>query len=180
MSKSQRSLNATPFGKSSGFRILGIGKQDAIKYFFGGNATLAVVLIILIVGFLSYHAWNFLPQYKKSLTLYRLSGQEFTDYASDQLAAQRELSSLASQVPAYELKHLLGALYDLEAVHSEFKNKAQKQLISERKEMQRAKSYLEKTQAKQPVSPADLEAATARLKETTQTLSNRAQEILAG
>ena len=180
MSKSQESSNNTTFGKSPGFRILGIGKQEAIKYFFGGNATLAVVLIVLIVGFLTYHAWNFLPQYKKNLTLYRLSGQEFTDYASDQLEAQRELSSLASQVPAYELKHLLGALYDLEAVHSEFKNKAQRKLISERKEMQRAESYLEKTQAKQPVSPADLEAATARLTEATEALSKRAQQILAG
>lgn len=168
----------TPFGKSNGFKILGIGKQEAIKYFFGGNATLAVVLIVLIVGFLTYHAWNFLPQYQKSLTLYRLSGQEFTDYASDQLEAQKELSSLASQIPAYELKHRLGALYDLEAVHSDFKNKAQKQLIAERKELQRAKSKLDSIQSAQAPVQSDLESARSRLEEASQTLRQRAEETL--
>jgi phosphate transport system permease protein len=178
MSKSQQASTSTPFGNSAGFKVLGIGKQEAIKYFFGGNATLAVVLIVLIVGFLSYHAWNFLPQYKKSLTLYRLSGQEFTDYASDQLTAQKELSSLASQVPAYELKHRLGALYDLEAVHSDFKNKAQKKLIAERKELQRAKSNLEKCQSMEPLVQTDVDSASARLKEATDALRKQAKDVL--
>ncbi len=178
MSPSKRSKKNAPFGQSSGFKLLGIGKQEAIKYFFGGNATLAVVLIFLIVGFLVFHAWNFLPQYKKSLTLYRLSGQEFTDYASDQLRAQKELSSLASQVPAYELKHRLGALYDLEAVHSDFKNKAQKKLLAERKELQRALSNLENTLAKQPPLQADVATAKARVAEATDTLKTRSEDIL--
>ncbi|MBT8037954.1 MAG: phosphate ABC transporter permease subunit PstC [Verrucomicrobiae bacterium] len=181
MSLSQRSSQKNiPFGKPSGFRILGIGKQEAIKYFFGGNATLAVILIFLIVGFLAYHAWNFLPQYQKSLTLYRLSGQEFTDYASDQLTAQKELSSLASQIPAYELKHRLGALYDLEAVHSDFKNKAQKELIAERKQLQRAKSNLTKHQAKEPPIQADIDAAKRRVTESTANLKKRAVMVLDG
>ena len=178
MSEPKHTTKNTPFGKSSEFKFLGIGKQEAIKYFFGGNATLAVVLIVLIVAFLSYHAWNFLPQYQKSLTLYRLSGQEFTDYASDQLTAQKELSSLASQVPAYELKHRLGALYDLEAVHSDFKNKAQKKLIAERKDLQRAKSNLDKVSSKQAAEQTEMLAATKRLHEATQKLKTRAQEIL--
>ncbi|MGB2403080.1 MAG: phosphate ABC transporter permease subunit PstC [Akkermansiaceae bacterium] len=178
MSPSKQPPTNTPFGKSSGFKILGVGKQEAIKYFFGGNATLAVVLIALIVGFLTYHAWNFLPQYKKSLTLYRLSGQEFTDYASDQLEAQKELFSLASQIPAYELKHRLGALYDLEAVHSDFKNKAQKKLITERKELQRAKSKLDKIQTSQEVIQADLDRANQHIKKATQTLLEHAEATL--
>lgn len=178
MSKSKQHPQNTPFGKSSGFKILGIGKQEAIKYFFGGNATLAIILIFLIVGFLAFHAWNFLPQYKKSLTLYRLSGQEFTDYASDQLRAQKELSSLASQVPAYELKHLLGALYDLEAVHSDFKNKAQKKLITERKELQRAKSNLANIQSRQSATGNDISEATKRVQKASETLRSRAGEVL--
>jgi len=178
MTKKQKSSTSVPFGKSSGFKILGIGKQEAIKYFFGGNATMAVVLIFLIVGFLAYHAWNFLPQYQKSLTLYRLSGQEFTDYASDQLEAQKELSSLASQVPAYELKHRLGALYDLEAVHSDFKSKAQKKLVYERKELQRAKSNVDKIQSTEPLVQADLDMANTRLEDATQTLRRRAEDTL--
>ena len=178
MTKKQKSSTSVPFGKSSGFKILGIGKQEAIKYFFGGNATMAVVLIFLIVGFLAYHAWNFLPQYQKSLTLYRLSGQEFTDYASDQLEAQKELSSLASQVPAYELKHRLGALYDLEAVHSDFKSKAQKKLVYERKELQRAKSNVDKIQSTEPLVQADLDMANTRLEDATQALRRRAEDTL--
>ncbi|MCP5538066.1 MAG: phosphate ABC transporter permease subunit PstC [Akkermansiaceae bacterium] len=178
MSSLKRSKKDVTFGKPSGFSILGIGKQEAIKYFFGGNATLAVILIFLIVGFLAFHAWNFLPQYKQSLTLYRLSGQEFTDYASDQLEAQKELSSLASQVPAYELKHRLGALYDLEAVHSDFKNKAQKKLIAERKDVQRAQSNLENTLAQQPPVQADIQRAKDRVAESISTLRNRSREIL--
>ncbi|MBT8045257.1 MAG: ABC transporter permease subunit, partial [Verrucomicrobiae bacterium] len=179
MSQAKRLAKASPFGKSSGFKILGIGKQEAIKYFFGGNATLAVILIFLIVGFLGYHAWNFLPQYKKSLTLYRLSGQEFIDYASDQLKAQKELSSLAAQAPAYELKHRLGALYDLEAVHSDFKNKAQKKLIAERKELQRALSNLEINKAKQPLVQSDVDAAKQRVEESKKILESSAGKVLA-
>ena len=37
--KNKADKNKTnPFPAESGFRILGIGKQEAIKYFFGGNA----------------------------------------------------------------------------------------------------------------------------------------------
>ena len=43
---------ANPFYSGSGFRVLGIGKQEAIKYFFGGNATIAIIVITLIIGFL--------------------------------------------------------------------------------------------------------------------------------
>ena len=126
MKSSKTAKDKNPFHKKSGFKVLGIGKQEAIKYFFGGNATMAIIVISLIIFFLIYHAWSFFPDYRKSLSLYRQSGQEFTDYASEQITAQKELSSLAIQAREYEIMDRLGALYFVTQVHATFKSQVSK------------------------------------------------------
>ena len=121
---------------------MGIGKQEAIRYFFGGNATLAVIVISMIILFLVYHSYSFFPQYREKLELYRKSGQEFTDFASEQLTAQKELSSLAIQAREYEIQFRLGALYNVRPIHAEFKRETLKLISSERKEYEREKTRL--------------------------------------
>lgn len=138
-----------PFHSGTGFRILGIGRQEAIKYFFGGNATIAIIVIALIIGFLIYHSANFFPQYRSSLELYRKSGQEFVDYAAEQLTAQKELKSLTTHARAYEVKKRLGALYDVTSVHSDLKAQVLKKTSAERKAYMRAKSRLDSIQSSQ-------------------------------
>ncbi|MGJ8676624.1 MAG: phosphate ABC transporter permease subunit PstC [Akkermansiaceae bacterium] len=140
--KGEKTKN-NPFPAESGFRILGIGKQEAIKYFFGGNATLAIIVIALIIGFLIYHSANFFPNYRNSLELYRKSGQEFVDFSSRQINAQKELKSLTIQAREYEVEERLGAIYRVASVHSDLKAKILKDISTERKNYKRSEDKLE-------------------------------------
>lgn len=62
--------------KKEGFHFLGLDKQDIIRYFFGGNASLAIFILALIIAFLLKEAWMFLPNHHAQLKVYRKSGLE--------------------------------------------------------------------------------------------------------
>ena len=51
---------ATHF-KRKGKRLLGVGRQDAIRYFFGGNAMVSILVLGAICGFLLREAVLFFP-----------------------------------------------------------------------------------------------------------------------
>ena len=63
--------------KRRGFQIFGLGLQDVIRFFFSGNASLAIIILILICFFLAKEAFLFFPDHHKDLKSYRQSGQEF-------------------------------------------------------------------------------------------------------
>lgn len=67
-----------PFPRK-GFQIMGLGLQDLIRYFFGGNAGLAIVMLILICVFLAVEAIYFFPQHHHEYRIYRQAGQEYVD-----------------------------------------------------------------------------------------------------
>lgn len=159
MKASKHSDNKNPFYNSKEFKVMGIGKQEVIRYFFGGNATLAIIVISMIILFLIYHSYSFFPQYREKLELYRKSGQEFTDYASEQLTAQKELSSLAIQAREYEIQHRLGALYNVRPIHAEFKREALKLISYEKKEYKREKTRYEDLKDEEDTPAAELAAA---------------------
>ncbi len=71
--------------KRKGIRVFGLGKAEFIKYFFGGNASLAIVVLILICVFLMIEAAGFLPGNRRGLEDYRKSGQEFVDFIRDEI-----------------------------------------------------------------------------------------------
>lgn len=62
--------------QKSKFQFLGIGKQEAIKYFFGGNASLAIFILALICLFLFKEAKDFIPDQHVQLQAYRKAGVE--------------------------------------------------------------------------------------------------------
>lgn len=82
--------------KRKGFQILGLGKQDFIRFFFGGNASLAIIILVLICVFLAKEAFMFFPQHHAGLKSYRSSGQEFVDYIGDEVTAHQNLYSSAN------------------------------------------------------------------------------------
>ena len=82
--------------KRRGFRIFGLGLQDAIRYFFGGNASLAIVFIILICIFLAREGIMFFPDHHEGLRSYREAGQEFVDYLGGEIDAHNSLYSSAN------------------------------------------------------------------------------------
>lgn len=178
MKSKKKKTDNNPFPAESGFRILGIGKQEAIRYFFGGNATIAIIVIALIIGFLVYHSANFFPQYRSNLELYRKSGQEFVDYASEQLVAQKELKSLSTQAREYEIEARMGALYRVASVHSDLKSQILRQISSERKQYKRAKSQLDELKSADGASADDTEEAQDTYDEAREQLRKVAQEAI--
>ncbi|MEM1442083.1 MAG: phosphate ABC transporter permease subunit PstC [Verrucomicrobiota bacterium] len=82
--------------KRQGFQIFGLGWQDFIRFFFGGNASLAIIILILICVFLAKEAFMFFPQHHQGLKEYRQSGQEFVDYLGSEIKAHTSLYSSAN------------------------------------------------------------------------------------
>ena len=171
--------NGNPFYSKSGFRLLGIGKQEAIKYFFGGNATLAMVVIALIIGFLVYHSASFFPKYQNKLELYRKSGQEFADYSSEQLVAQKKLKSLCIQAREDEVETRLGALYRVASIHSDLKAQVLQKISTERKNFKRTKERFTTLSKDKNADPKALAKAKANYEEAKDALRSTSTAELA-
>ena len=63
--------------KKERFRFLGLGTRDIVKYFFGGNASLAIFILILIAVFLLREAWQFFPDHHRQFKTSRMVGLEY-------------------------------------------------------------------------------------------------------
>lgn len=74
-----------------GFRMFGLGLQDFIRYFFGGNAGLAIVVLVLICIFLLVEAIWFFPQHHHEFRIYRQAGQEFVDIMKTEVDEHMQL-----------------------------------------------------------------------------------------
>lgn len=79
--------------RKKGFKIFGLDLQDFIKFFFSGNASLAIVILILICVFLAREAALFFPDHHKGLKAYRQSGQELVDFVGEEVNAFTALYS---------------------------------------------------------------------------------------
>lgn len=94
-SSEPRQRPSSPLGQSlrqtHRARVLGLTFDDAMRYFFGGNATLAIVILSLIMAFLFREGADFFPEYQRDLTLYRQSGAEYADILGGYLEGFREI-----------------------------------------------------------------------------------------
>tara|TARA_R110002096_G_scaffold43413_5_gene117032 strand:+ start:3906 stop:5945 length:2040 start_codon:yes stop_codon:yes gene_type:complete len=82
--------------KRKGFQLFGLGRQDVIRYFFGGNASLAIVILILICIFLAREAIMFFPDHHAGLKSYRKGGQELVGYVIEEVDAHTKFYSNAN------------------------------------------------------------------------------------
>ena len=79
-----------------GYTFFGLGLQDVIRYFFGGNASLAIIILILICFFLAKEAAMFFPDHHRGLKAYRAAGQEFVDYIGEEIEQHTRIYSSAN------------------------------------------------------------------------------------
>lgn len=82
--------------RRKGFNFFGLGLQDVIRYFFGGNASLAIIILILICFFLVKEAAMFFPDHHRGLEAYRAAGQEFVDYIGEEIDQHTRIYSSAN------------------------------------------------------------------------------------
>ncbi|MGB1260845.1 MAG: hypothetical protein ACPG6P_12435 [Akkermansiaceae bacterium] len=172
-----------PFSKNKGWRILGIGPQECIKYFFGGNAMISIIVLILICVFLTKEAVMFFPGYRDKLELYRKSGQEFVDFADDQLAYQKRIKSLTTQVKSYELYARAGKDAEIPGVFNDMKRLANVLMKNEMKEVGISSDRLKKEMwtiifEDDPVQQAKMKAAAdASLKKAQTALNLKIKDV---
>jgi len=67
--------------KRKRLRFLGLTLDDVIRVFFGGNASVAVIVLTLITVFLFREGAGFFGQNRENLQIYRQAGLEFVDFA---------------------------------------------------------------------------------------------------
>ncbi len=133
----------SPFSKGKGLKIFGIGKQEFIKFFFGGNAVISIIALILISLLLVKEAVYFFPDYKTNLNIYRQSGKEFADIAKEQLKYQEEIASLTTNLKQYEIFHRAGADAYIPQVFVGFQNIAREQMREEILNIKTAKERID-------------------------------------
>jgi len=78
-----------------------------IKWFFGSNAFLAIVVLALITLFLFREGAEFFPQNLQNLRNYRLAGLEYVGMMRDQIAAHTALNRSLQDLRQRQVNALL-------------------------------------------------------------------------
>ncbi len=86
-------------------RFFGLTLDEIIKAFFGGNATVAVVVLALITIFLFREGFDFFSQNRHGMRVYRLAGLEYVDYMRQQEQDHTALTRYLSDVRLRTLQH---------------------------------------------------------------------------
>lgn len=74
------------------FRFLGLTLDEIIKVFFQGNATVAIVVLILITIFLFREGAGFFGQNQRNIRVYRQAGLEYVDVIKRQVEEHTALT----------------------------------------------------------------------------------------
>ncbi|MEM8550418.1 MAG: hypothetical protein AAGF10_06470, partial [Verrucomicrobiota bacterium] len=89
--------------------LLGVSRYLLLKAFFGGNAILAVIVLLLITFFLFREGLGFFPQYREDLENYRSSGMEYVSLIKDEQARFKELTSSLVAIQSARIEQLQAA-----------------------------------------------------------------------
>ena len=79
-------------------RILGLTPGEIIKYFFGGNAAVAIIVLALITIFLFREGAGFFGMDTRSIRIYRLAGLEYVDFIRSQVDAHTAINRTLNDV----------------------------------------------------------------------------------
>ncbi len=102
---SKRDLTKILTSKSR-LKILGMDLQGWIKAFFGGNAALAVIILVLICVFLFKEGAGFFPQHLQNLRIYREAGLEFVDIMNERIDEHSAMGRLLTETRLQEMQIL--------------------------------------------------------------------------
>ncbi|MCF7789092.1 MAG: phosphate ABC transporter permease subunit PstC [Prosthecobacter sp.] len=136
--------------------ILGLDPQKLIKYFFGSNASVAIIVLVLIMVFLLREGIDFLPTYQRELQTYRRAGLEFCDIIDKPLQRNQALSSSLRQAVGASLETLSKQARDRRDAAFLLKRQVEDKSARPRESLRQA---LEKT----PPAPDQIEVLRAEL-----------------
>lgn len=118
--------------------ILGMDPQQVIKYFFGLNASTAVIVLVLIMLFLLREGIDFLPTYRNELVTYRRAGLEFCDIIDKPLKEHQSLSSSLRQSVSGSLETLSKTARDRRDAAFLLRNQAEEKATQQRETLEQA------------------------------------------
>jgi len=104
--------------KRSRVRFLGLTADDAIKYFFGGNAALSIVVLFLIMAMLLIEGSDFIPLNYFNLSIYRKAGLEYVDYLRAQVDDHTEQGRVLQTIRVRETEALVAQKLPLDQVNA--------------------------------------------------------------
>lgn len=100
-------------------RILGLTFDDIVRHFFAGNATVAVIVLALILIFLSKEGLGFFNQNRDNLKVYRKAGLEYVDLMRSPIERFTGLTRSLSEIRLERFKKLTASGKDVEAANAE-------------------------------------------------------------
>ena len=112
--------------------VLGMDPQNIIRWFFGSNASVAVIVLVLIMIFLVREGIDFLPTYRDELVTYRRAGLEFCDIIDKPLKEHQSLSSSLRQSVSGSLDTLGKTARDRRDAAFLLKNQAEEKATQQR------------------------------------------------
>lgn len=101
------------------FRVLGLTPDDIIKYFFNGNAVVAIVVLALITIFLFREGAGFFGQNLHNLRIYRLAGLEYVDFIRHEVDDHTALSRALSESRLAQFRKLTASGKSIEETNAE-------------------------------------------------------------
>ena len=104
--KSQNTVGSEPKFNRRHTLIFGKDSDSLIKVFFGSNAMVAIVVLVLITIFLFKEGAGFLSLYHKSIQRYRLSGLEYVDLLKEQRNGYVKLTQYLNDIKARWIEEL--------------------------------------------------------------------------
>lgn len=113
MSSASQQPSSRPLGplllRKKGFSLFGITRASMVRRFFSAMASVAIVVLILIMVFLLRDGAGFLSTYRGSLDVYRKSGMELCDIVEQPVREMQDQStSLLRQALSHELATVTG------------------------------------------------------------------------
>lgn len=118
--------------------VLGMDPQKVIKHFFGANASVAVVVLVLIMVFLVREGIDFLPTYRHELQTYRQAGLEFCDLVDRPLKQHQDISSSLRQAVSACLEPLIKTVRDRRDAAYLLKRQAEERVPHQREALEKA------------------------------------------
>ncbi|MEM9226545.1 MAG: phosphate ABC transporter permease subunit PstC [Verrucomicrobiota bacterium] len=92
--------------RQRGQGILGLSRHLLLKAFFGGNAILAIVVLLLITFFLFREGLSFFPQYREDLESYSKSGMEYVSLIKEEQGRFKELTNSLVAIQSARIEQL--------------------------------------------------------------------------
>jgi phosphate transport system permease protein len=95
-------------------RVFGLTFDDVVKYFFAGNASVAMIVLALIMIFLLKEGAGFFGQNKENISIYRKAGLEYVDLMRRPIQDFQNLKRSVGKLRVARLNAMLSAGSSLE------------------------------------------------------------------